>query len=155
MKLVDKRIRIDAPAAHVYALLTQADLFVQWMAPAAHIDHQSGGIITWTHHNGDTVTGRFVELIEGRRIVFTYGWDRPDVGIPPGSTVVEIDLRPIGGQTELHLVHRGLEGPMADAHDGGWTNYLGRLAVLAGGRDPGPDPLAAQRVPSREQLDLP
>ena len=60
---------------------------------------------------------------------------------------MEIDLRPCDGGTELHLVHRGLPGPMADAH-GGWTNYLARLAAVAEGRDPGPDPLAAERVPA-------
>jgi len=32
-----------------------------------------------------------------------------------------------------------LEEP-ADAHSGGWTNYLGRLAAVAEGRDPGPLP---------------
>jgi hypothetical protein len=26
------------------------------------------------------------------------------------------------------------------AHAEGWTHYLGRLAEVAGGRDPGPDP---------------
>ena len=26
-------------------------------------------------------------------MVFTYGWDRENVAVPPGSTIVEIDLR--------------------------------------------------------------
>jgi hypothetical protein len=81
-------------------------------------------------------------------VVFTYGWEREDVGIPMGSTTVEITLRPVPEGTELHLVHRGLSAPMADAHDGGWRNYLGRLTAVAEARDPGADPLAAQRVPS-------
>jgi uncharacterized protein YndB with AHSA1/START domain len=152
VKLVDKRIFIDAAPSAVYALLTQADLLVQWMAPTASVDARPGGSITWTHHNGDTVAGRFVELVEARRVVFTYGWDRADVGVPPGSTTVEIDLRPLRGGTELHLVHRGLDGPMADAHAGGWANYLGRLASRAAGRSPGPDPLAGERVPARDEL---
>jgi uncharacterized protein YndB with AHSA1/START domain len=109
----------------------------------------------WTHHNGDTVRGEFVELVPDRRVVFTYGWERGDVGVPPGSTVVEIDLRPTPSGTELRLVHRGLEGPMADAHSGGWANYLTRLACRAEGRDPGPDPLADGRVPTRAELGLP
>jgi len=68
--------------------------------------------------------------------------------VPPGSTTVEITLDPTATGTRLHLIHRGLSDPMADAHDGGWANYLHRLAVAAAGRDPGPDPLAAERVPS-------
>ena len=96
------------------------------------------------------MVGRFIDLVPARRVVFSFGWDRPDVGVPAGSTVVEIDLTPHRGGTVLRLVHRGLAGPMADAHDSGWTNYLSRLAALAEGRDPGLDPLASQRVPSAQ-----
>lgn len=154
MKLVDRRIVIAASPSDVYALLTQADLLIEWMAPIASLDPRPGGEVCWTHHNGDTVRGEFLELVTDRRVVFTSGWERPDVGVPPGSTVVEIDLRSVPGGTELHLVHRGLEGPMADAHDGGWSNYLARLALRAEGRDPGPDPLADGRVPTRAELGL-
>ncbi len=148
MKLVERRLFIDAPPARVYELLTDPALLVEWMAPVADLDPQPGGSLTWTHLNGDSVIGAFVELVPARRIVFTYGWEREDVGIPPGSTTVEIDLLPKDGGTDLRLVHRGLAGPMADAHDGGWSNYLARLSAVAEGRDPGPDPLASSRVPS-------
>jgi len=49
-------------------------------------------------------------------------------------------------------VHRGLPGPLAGPHDGGWRNYLRRLADVAEGRDPGPDRLAAQRVPTAAEV---
>ena len=153
MKLVERRLFIDAPPARVYELLTDAALLIEWMAPVADLDTQPGGSITWTHLSGDSVIGAFVELRPARRIVFTYGWAREDVGIPPGSTTVEIDLLPKDGGTDLRLVHRGLAGPMADAHNGGWSNYLSRLAAVAEGRDPGPDPLAAQRVPSSPRIE--
>lgn len=154
MKLVDKTISIAASPSEVYALLTRADLLVEWLAPIASLDARPGGEVSWTHHNGDTVQGEFVELVPDRRVVFTYGWDRTDVGVPVGSTRVEIDLRATRAGTELRLIHRGLEGPMADAHAGGWANYLDRLAVRAEGRDPGPDPLADGRVPTRAELGL-
>jgi uncharacterized protein YndB with AHSA1/START domain len=153
VKLVERELFIDAPPERVYELLTDAEYLVEWMAPEADIDSRVGGQIRWTHFNGDSVIGNFVELIPARRVVFTYGWDRPDVAIPPGSTTVEIDLRPARNGTRLKLVHRGLSGPMADAHAGGWANYLTRLAALAEGRHPGPDPLAGQRVPAAELAD--
>jgi uncharacterized protein YndB with AHSA1/START domain len=149
VKLVERHLFIDAPPARVYELLTDGELLTEWMAPVAAVDAHAGGSLTWTHLNGDSVVGEFLELLPNRRIVFTYGWDREEVGIPPGSTTVEIDLHPRNGGTELHLVHRGLPGPIADAHGGGWSNYLGRLAAVAEGRDPGPDPLASERVPRR------
>ena len=154
MKLVDRRIFIAATPARVYELLTDAELLVEWMAPRADVDAVPGGALTWKHHNGDSVIGTFVELVPARRIVFTYGWDREDVCVPPGSTTVEIDLRPRDGGTELHLVHRGLAGPMADAHRGGWDNYLVRLAAVAEDRDPGPDPLEHERVPAAVDLGI-
>jgi uncharacterized protein YndB with AHSA1/START domain len=152
VKLVVKELFINAPPQRVYELLTDAELLIEWMAPEATVDARIGGDIRWTHVNGDSVIGSFVELVPGRRIVFTYGWDRPDVAVPPGSTTVEIDLRPARGGTELRLVHRGLVGPMADAHSGGWSNYLARLASFAEGQDPGPDPLAGERVPAARDL---
>ena len=152
MRLVVRELFIDAPPEHVYELLTDADLLVEWMAPEATVDARVGGGITWTHLNGDSVIGTFVELVPARRVVFTFGWERGDVGVPPGSTTVEIDLRPARSGTELRLVHRGLIGPMADAHSGGWSNYLARLAAVAEGRDPGPDALANERVPRAADL---
>jgi uncharacterized protein YndB with AHSA1/START domain len=152
MNLVEKTIQINAPAELLFELLTDAKHLVRWMAATAEIDARPGGTIRWTHANGDACSGRFVELVSARRIVFTYGWERPDVEVPPGSTTVEITLEPSGSGTELRLVHRGLAGPMADAHAGGWDNYLRRLATTAEGREPGPDPLAAERVPSAAEL---
>jgi uncharacterized protein YndB with AHSA1/START domain len=153
MKLVERVVHIDADVHDVYVLLTDAAQFVRWMAPTATLDPRPGGIVTWTHHNGDVVSGSYVELVPDRRIVFTFGWARTDVEVPPGSTTVQIDLRPTHRGTELRLVHRGLAGPMADAHAGGWANYLDRLAAVAEGRDPGPDALAQERVPSAQSLD--
>jgi uncharacterized protein YndB with AHSA1/START domain len=125
------------------------------MAESADIDARPGGRIRWTHPNGDSCSGQVVELVAHRRIVFTYGWERPDVEIPPGSTIVEIDLVPHAEGTEVRIVHRGLSGPMAGAHGGGWAHYLGRLASRAEGRDPGPDPWADRRVPAARELERP
>jgi uncharacterized protein YndB with AHSA1/START domain len=155
MKLVRRSIHIGAPPSLVYELLTRPALFIQWMAESADIDARPGGRIHWTHANGDSCSGHFVELVVDRRIVFTYGWERPDVEIPPGSTTVEIDLVPRADGTELRLVHRGLVGPMADAHGEGWAHYLGRLANRAEGRSPGLDPWSDRRVPAACELKLP
>jgi uncharacterized protein YndB with AHSA1/START domain len=152
MKLVEQHIFIEAPPAHVYELLTDAELLTTWMAPIAAADARPGGRISWTHANGDSVIGEFLELVPARRIVFTYGWDRRDVGIPPGSTIVEIDLCPADGGTELWLTHRGLAGRIADAHRGGWANYLRRLGTVAEGKDPGPDLLKDDRVPAAGEV---
>ena len=63
MRLVEKRVFIDAPPARVYELLTDAELLVEWMAPVADLDPNPGGVLTWTHENGDRVVGAYVELV--------------------------------------------------------------------------------------------
>jgi uncharacterized protein YndB with AHSA1/START domain len=78
--------------------------------------------------------------VPDRRLVFTWGWEAPGLGVAPGSTVVEIDLLPDGDATVLRLVHRNLPGPAVDIHRWRWDHYTGRLAVVAAGGDPGPDP---------------
>lgn len=149
MKLVVQELVIAAPTEVVYALLTEPGEFVKWMAADATLDARPGGVVRWTHANGDVCSGSYVELVPGRRVVFTYGWERAEVEIPPGSTTVEIDLTPtVDGGTVLKLVHRGLTAPAADAHDGGWRHYLDRLRGLATGHPPGPDPFASRRVPT-------
>ncbi|TCJ31770.1 SRPBCC domain-containing protein [Parafrankia sp. BMG5.11] len=152
MKLVVKEITIDAPVALVYELLTDPALLVRWLADEAEIDPRPGGVVRWRHANGDVCTGQVIEAVPPRRLVFTYGWERAEVHVPPRSTTVEIDLAATPGGTRLRLVHHGLAGPMADAHSGGWTHYLARLATTAIGSDPGPDPYIDQRVPTPAEL---
>jgi hypothetical protein len=55
--------------------------------------------------------------------------------------VVEVELIPQGDGTLVRLTHRDLPPGEVPAHQAGWSHYLDRLAVCAGGGDPGPDPL--------------
>jgi uncharacterized protein YndB with AHSA1/START domain len=152
VKLVVQELTLAAPADVVYRMLTDPTEFVRWMAEDAVLDPRPGGVVCWTHANGDTCSGAFVELIPDRRVVFSYGWERAEIGVPPGSTTVEIDLHPNDDGTRLRLVHRGLDEPLAGAHNGGWRHYLDRLRRCAAGDDPGPDPLATIRVPTPAEL---
>jgi len=98
-----------------------------------------GGIFSMLMANGMTARGQFIELVPDRRVVFSWGWvDYP--GLPPGSTRVEIDLRPDGADTVLVLTHRSLPADELSQHRAGWSHYLPRLAQVARGADPGDDP---------------
>ncbi len=122
----------------VYRYLTESESWRLWQGVDATLDSAVGGIFSMTMADGATARGEFVELVPHRRVVFTWGWvDRP--GIPPGSSVVEIDLREDVGETVLVLTHRGLAADEQGLHRMGWTHYLPRLAVAASGGDPGPD----------------
>jgi uncharacterized protein YndB with AHSA1/START domain len=101
-----------------------------------------GGLFRILMGNGMCARGQFVELVPHKRVVFTWGWiDMPD--LPPGSTIVEIDLEQRADGTLIRLTHRDMPEAHVDMHRIGWEHYLARLAVCAGGGDPGPDRGAA------------
>jgi uncharacterized protein YndB with AHSA1/START domain len=85
--------------------------------------------------------GEFVEVDPPRRVVFTWGWDRSERPVPPGSSTVEVVLEPAGDGTRLTLRHSGLpDEEQVAQHGHGWEHYLERLRVAAAGGDPGRDP---------------
>jgi hypothetical protein len=47
----------------------------------------------------------------------------------------------------VRLTHSGLPPEAVPPHELGWAHYVGRLAVVAAGGDPGPDPLRADDPP--------
>ena len=134
---VRHELTIEAPAEVVFELLTDADGLLEWLAVEATVDLRPGGEVSWTHANGATVSGHYVEVAAPRRLVFTYGWvGDPVVG--PGRTTVEIELDAIGpARTGLRLVHRDLPDGRTDDHRHGWTHFLGLLADLAATRPTG------------------
>jgi len=129
VRLASYEVIIAAPAEVVWAHLTTAEGLVRWVGPEATADPTPGGLLRWTHPNGATVVGRFVELVPYRRLVFTYGWEHGRMGVPPGSTTVEVDLVEQGGATTLRLVHHGLPPEAVDAHQRGWAYFLDALRV--------------------------
>jgi uncharacterized protein YndB with AHSA1/START domain len=129
---------IAAPPATVYAYLTAGAQWASWQGTDATLDPRPGGIFRIRMGTGDTARGEFVELVPDRKVTFTWGWiDRPE--IPPGSTLVEIELEPADHGTLVHLTHRRLPADEADRHAAGWRHYLPRLAQVAEGHAPGPD----------------
>jgi uncharacterized protein YndB with AHSA1/START domain len=127
VRLARHQVTINAAASVVYGYLTEVDGLLQWMAIDAVADRVPGGELKWTHENGPTMVGRFVELVPSRRIVFTYGWEDGRMGLPPESTLVEIDLEERDGKTILHLVHRNLPPDAVDDHQYGWVFFLDLL----------------------------
>lgn len=129
---------VAAKPAAVYAFLTDAERWARWQGEEATIEAVPGGLFRILMGNGMCARGQFVELVPDTRVVFTWGWiDLP--ALPPGSTIVEIDLEQRDDGTLIRLTHRDLPADQVDIHRLGWQHYLPRLAVCALGGDPGPD----------------
>ena len=93
-------------------------------------------------------------MVPVHRLAYSFGWEGSEE-VPPGSSLVEIDLMdeaPDG--TLLRLTHTGLPNQeQCDSHEEGWTHYVGRLAEVAAGRNPGPDPFLGRKSESRPAIE--
>ncbi len=139
--VVVSEVRVEASPETVFEFFTQGEKLQRWMGVAAEADERPGG--AWRvdfNGRGSAAAGELVELDPPQRIVFTWGWEREDMPVPPGSSTVAIDLLPDGDGTIIRLTHSGLPPDSIEIHRVGWENYITRLATVGEGRDPGPDP---------------
>ncbi len=141
---LQRELHIDARPETVWEFLVDPDKAVRWMGTKATFDARPGGEYRCAVIPGHTASGQFVELEAPRRLVFTWGWEPGEGGanrVPPGTSVVEIELEADGAGTRLRFTHRDF--PTAEAasgHETGWDHYLARLVTTAGGGDAGRDP---------------
>lgn len=140
--LVVERLVSAAPAT-VFRYFSDPARWLQWQGVDAEIELRPGGIFRVNVTGDGYVSGRFLEIVDNERVVFTWGWERPDSPVPPGSSTVSIDLHPDGDGTLVRLTHSGLPPDEIDIHRFGWDNYTTRLGAIAEGRDPGPDPMTS------------
>lgn len=131
--IIDREVRIAAPPDVVATFFTDPAKIASWMASRAQVDPRVRGQLRleFDRPDGttDVVVGEFVE-ISSRRIVSTWGFEgRADLA--PGATRVEVTLEPEGAGTRLRLVHRDLPPADREAHAGGWSYFLERLAAAA------------------------
>jgi uncharacterized protein YndB with AHSA1/START domain len=133
-------VRIDAAPVEVFPYLTDAELIVRWMGDWAELDPTPGGKLV-IDINGVPIRGEYLVVEPPHRVVFSWGAAGSDT-LAPGSTTVEIVLRPDGDGTLVELAHRDLPADELDKHGVGWSHFLARLVSASSGHDPGPDPWA-------------
>jgi uncharacterized protein YndB with AHSA1/START domain len=134
-----REVQIAAPPATIFAFLTDPEKILRWMGTEAKAEPHLDGLYLVNVSGKNTAEGRFTEVIPVHRLAYSFGWQEDDK-MPPGSSLIEIDLIEQEGGTLLRMTHSGLpDAEICAAHEQGWTHYLGRLAVAAVGGDPGPD----------------
>ena len=137
--VVRRETQIAAPPATVFAFLTDPEKILGWMGTEAKTEMHPGGLYLLKGVHGRAARGAFREVVPVHRLAYSFGWDG-DEEVPPGSSLIEIDLIDRDGGTLLRMTHSGLPNAAQSAgHDKGWAHYLGRLAMAAAGRNPGID----------------
>lgn len=130
---------LNASRERVFAAWTDSTQLAQWFAPAqgfaitATNDLRRGGSysITMRNPNGATHTaaGKYMEILPPERLVFT--WSSLDNPTLATDTLVTVQLRDLGGKTELTLVHTQLPtAESAQRHEQGWTGCLNSFQLF-------------------------
>jgi uncharacterized protein (TIGR03086 family) len=139
LTLAEISVVVPLAAEETFELLTDPERLRRWQALTARVDLRAGGEYRFTIVPGHTAAGAFTEVEPGKRIVYTFGWER-DADIPPGASTVTITLEPAEGGTRVILVHEGLTDEQLTGHAEGWQHYWDRLLIAATSGDAGVDP---------------
>ena len=129
----------DAPRRLVFEAWTEPERLAQWWGPrgftlaSCKIDLRPGGAYRFQMRGseGDDhwSQGIFREIVALERLVMAGSWTDAE-GNPTGpETLVTVTFEDHNGKTKLTLRQVGFESPTSrDAHRGGWTSSLERLA---------------------------
>lgn len=134
--------RFAAPVELVFRAWTDPEILSRWFGPKGFtvpdcaLDARPGGawhaVMLSPEGNEHRVGGVFTEVTPPRRLAFTWAWETD--GARGHETEVTVELRAIGGETELTLTQRVFESVESrNGHEGGWTSSFDCLAeTLAG-----------------------
>lgn len=134
--VVERRVAVSPEK--VFTFFADARKWMEWQGVDAEIDLVPGGVWRVNVTGDGFASGRVVEVVENRKVVFTWGWEEGPP-VEPGSTTVTIELVPEGAGTLIRLTHSGLPPDLVEVHRHGWEHYASRLASVSRGRDPGPN----------------
>jgi uncharacterized protein YndB with AHSA1/START domain len=135
---IEREIVIDAPVEVVWRTITEPDEITQWFADKVDLEVKPGarGYMGFGEQGGPVV----VETVDPPTR-FSFRWNHPEGEEPAAgnSFLVEFTLVDEGEHTRLRVVESGLNGlpwpdvdkqRYAEEHNGGWGEFLDRLARL-------------------------
>lgn len=138
-----------APRERVFAAFTTAESMNQWFGcggktTTCTTDFRVGGsyrLETREPDSGEvfTVTGTYREITPPAKVVFTWTYEG-DEDWAGCESVVSVEFKAVGDQTELTLTHTGF--PSAESrsnHGQGWNTCMDKMDALLTGK-PAPAP---------------
>jgi len=128
-------VELALPAEEVFEFFTDAGRLVRWIGLSASLSPVPGGGFRFEIQPGQFCEGAYVEVVPPRFVSFTWGWTDPAWNLPPGSSLVSVELTAVAGGTRVRLIHDRLPGDLRAIHDEGWAAFLARLSAATAGRD--------------------
>lgn len=135
LELVITRI-LDAPPVLVYKAWTSPEHMVRWMgpkgfsAPSAQLDVREGGNyrahIRSAEGKDYWFRGTYREVVENRRLVFTFAWEED--GERGQENLVTVTFAAEGGKTRMTFKQAPFQSvEERDGHEGGWSEAFDKL----------------------------
>ena len=141
----------DAPRELVFKAWTDANQFKQWFGAAAcdgaslrsvKVDACVGGKYRLQAQKNDgeffTTVGIYREVKPPERLVFTWAFEKDGSGdeygeVEPPETLVTVEFKAHGRQTELILTHeKFVSAESCNRHEQGWTRCLDSMGEFFG-----------------------
>jgi uncharacterized protein YndB with AHSA1/START domain len=130
---LERSILICAQAKTVFRYFTDSRLFAEWWGAGSQIEGRPGGALKIVYPEGTVALGEVVEMVENKRIVFTYGYEGASKPIPPGGSRVTVTLEERLEGTWLTLKHELADEATRNQHVAGWRYQLALFANAASG----------------------
>ena len=140
--VIEREIFISAPPEIVFDFLIAPALMAHWIGAFHKLDPHPGGIFQMEVSPGSVARGIYTEVSPPHRVAFTWGWESKDPALamlPPGDSLVEIELMRVERGTLLHLRHSRLPEATSELHRDRWSHHLAVLQSVAcrrGGGEP-------------------
>lgn len=121
---IELTIDIAAPAAAVFAAISEPEQLDRYIGHGAVVEPQVGGVMDFGWGNGGPL--RILEIVPNERL--SYSWNHND----PHDTVMTWALAGSGGRTRLTLVHSGFTvDHKPDSYYTGWTAFINDIRLVA------------------------
>jgi uncharacterized protein YndB with AHSA1/START domain len=139
--------RFQASRQRVYRAWTEPEILMRWFVESegrvdkCNIDLRPGGNYRIEGRMGDkpwSIYGKYLEVKPSEKLVYTWQWDfDPTMGVPDApdglpvpsaDTLVTVEFRDLGKETELTLTHERFTSDAArEGHKKGWIGCFERL----------------------------
>ena len=143
LRYIEREIFIAAAPETVFAFFVEPALIARWIGVSHTLDARPGGRFRVEIGAGKVACGVYTVVDRPHRVAFTWGWEG-QAALPPGASLVEIELKPRDHGTLLRLVHSGLPDAVPplftpERHDERWAHHLDRLRNVTSAHGAGAD----------------
>jgi uncharacterized protein YndB with AHSA1/START domain len=126
---------IAASPELVFRAWVDPALLQRWLSPIAEADARAGGRFRLEVSKPEgvhVVTGEYLEFMPGQRLAMTWVYEGPMIPAGKMESLLTVDFREDGPDTEVSLHHERLTDPVyfETIRNGAWAKALDQMQTL-------------------------